>query len=70
MNSAAEKGTVSFCSSIFLGILSWLTPDTLDTIFKFVTTAGAVVSTIFAARYYYYAAKEKKDILKKSEKKE
>lgn len=66
MNNPAENGNVSLCGTIFLGIVSWLTPENIDLGLKVITGTGALVSAILAARYYWYATKEKKESLKRS----
>jgi hypothetical protein len=65
MNNPAENGNVSLLGTIFLGIISWMTPENIDLGLKIITGAGALVSAILAARYYWYATKEKKQSLKK-----
>jgi hypothetical protein len=70
MNNPAENGNVSLMGTIFLGIISWLTPENIDLGLKVITGIGALVSAILAARYYWYATKEKKQSLKKMKKDE
>lgn len=65
MNQSPEYANVSLFGTIFLGAVSWLTPETIDLGLKVVTGLGAVVSGVLAARYYWYATKEKKAALKK-----
>lgn len=65
MNNPAENGHLSLCGSVFLGIISWFSPQNIDMGLKIITAIGALVSAILAARYYLYATKEKKEILKR-----
>jgi hypothetical protein len=65
MNNTAEKGNISLCGTLFLGIVSWLTPENIDMGLKVITGIGALVSAILAARYYWYATKEKKETIKR-----
>jgi hypothetical protein len=65
MNNTAENGNISLCGTVFLGIVSWLTPENIDMGLKVITGIGALVSAILAARYYWYATKEKKEALKR-----
>jgi len=65
MNNPAENGHMSLCGTIFLGIISWFTPENIDLGLKVITGLGALVSATLAARYYWYATKEKKQSLKK-----
>lgn len=65
MNNPAENGNMSLLGSIFLGMISWLTPENIDIGLKVLTGIGAIVSAILACRYYWYATKEKKESLKK-----
>lgn len=63
-NPSAEYGNISLCGTIFLGIVSWLTPEKIDMGLKIITGLGALISAILAARYYWYATKEKKRSIK------
>jgi hypothetical protein len=65
MDNASDNGNNSLLLTIFLGIFSWVTPETMDIGLKIITATGAVVAAFFATRYHYYAAKEKKEQLKK-----
>lgn len=65
MNNPAENGNLSLCGTVFLGIVSWFSPQNIDLGLKVITGMGALVSAILAARYYWYATKEKKENLKK-----
>lgn len=64
-NNPAEYGGISLCGFVFLGIVSWFTPENIDLTLKVLTGVGALVSASLAARYYWYATKEKKESLKK-----
>lgn len=64
MDNPAENGHVSLFGTIFLGMVSWLTPENIDLGLKVVTGFGALISAVLASRYYWYAAKEKKENLK------
>lgn len=65
MDNSAENGHLSFLGSILLGIVSWFSPENIDTTIKIITALGALVSGALAARYYWYATKEKKQSIKK-----
>lgn len=63
--SLIQKGSVWLVNTIFLGVVSWFTPEHIDTTIKIITGTGAVISTVFTVRYFYYATKEKKETLKR-----
>lgn len=65
MNSPAENGKISLLGSLFLGIVSWFSPENIDLTLKIGTAMGAIISAVLAARYYWFATKEKKESLKK-----
>lgn len=60
MDNSASNGNISFLGTVFLGLVSWLTPENIDIGFKVMTGIGAVTCSILGARYYYYATLEKK----------
>ena len=65
-----ENGHLSFFGSVFLGLISWLTPENIDLGLKVITGIGAVITGALAARYYWYAGKEKKESWKNRKKNE
>lgn len=67
MNNPVENGNISLLGTIFLGAISWFTPENIDMGLKIITAVGASASAILACRYYWYAAKEKKESIKKME---
>lgn len=69
-NTNALYGHRSLIGSVFLGIVSWFTPENLDMTLKILTALGAVISAVAATRYYIIATREKQQQIKKNEKKD